>query len=125
MGVGVIGLYAHKYRNTFLLVCFAILQLMFSAINLQHANMSHAEAVRACQTEQKYYKNCEVPELNHCIYNNTCLVDEMAGIIPSCHAPGQSQCQVFAQLDTVFWANQLINFLTYAEPTFWSIMLII
>jgi len=117
-----IGLVAYSTRNEYLIVMFAVLQVMFSVVNLSHAVQQHGEAVRACKTEQFFYKNCEVPGLFHCIYNSTCVVAEMAAVRPKCHAPGHLQCDVFAAVDMTFVFNLVINFFTYAEPTFWATM---
>ena len=43
-----------NYRHSFVLVMFIVLQIMFSAINLQHLNMEHSEAVRECQIPQAH-----------------------------------------------------------------------
>merc|ERR1711871_1649227 len=124
--VSALGLLANHYRSTYGLIMFAVLQLMFSAINLQHVNMSHSEAVRGCSTRQAFYQNCEVPALYHCIYDNKCKVAEMSSVTPKCHAPGSLECDQFAGMaELAFWGNQMINFFTYAEPTFWAVMTVI
>merc|ERR1711934_1008882 len=46
VGISAVGVFANKTRHTFGLLVFFVLQIMFSAINLQHLNMSHAEALR-------------------------------------------------------------------------------
>lgn len=123
--ISVLGLLANWERHTFGLIVFIVLQIMFSVINLQHLNMMHAEAVRECSVPQAHFRNCDVPALKHCIAKDACLSDEMQKLSPPCKAPGKAVCANFAHMDMVFWGNQLINFLTYAEPAFWAMMLLI
>jgi len=123
--ISAVGVFANKSRHTFGLVMFVVLQIMFSAINLQHLNMSHAEAVRQCLVPQASFKNCEVPALKSCLAKNACLTQEMRKLTPICWAPGKAQCDNFSHMDLVFWGNQFINFMTYAEPAFWALMAII
>jgi len=120
-----VGVYANKTRHTFGLIMFVVLQIMFSAINLQHLNMSHAEAVRQCLVPQSAFKNCDVPALKNCLAKNACLTQEMRKLTPICWAPGKAQCDNFSHMDLVFWGNQFINFMTYAEPAFWAFMALI
>lgn len=98
---------------------------MFSAINLQHMNMSHSEAYRDCATPQVDFRGCDVPALKHCILQDKCKTEEMAPLVPPCHAPGQSICSTFAHMDFIFWINQVINFFTYSEPCWWAFMLLL
>merc|ERR1711881_135847 len=125
VGISAVGVFANKTRHTFGLLVFFVLQIMFSAINLQHLNMSHAEAVRQCLVPQSAFKNCDVPALKNCLAKNACLTQEMRKLTPVCWAPGKAQCDNFSHMDLVFWGNQFINFMTYAEPAFWALMAII
>lgn len=120
-----VGVFANKTRHTFGIIFFMVLQIMFSAINLQHLNMMHAEAVRECQVPQTSFKNCNVAAVSKCMATNACTTVEMRKLDPPCFAPGKAQCDNFAQMDMVFWGNQFINFMTYAEPAFWAFMLIV
>lgn len=120
IAVSCIGLLAIRSRHTFGLIMFMILQLMFSIINLSHASMAHAEAVRGCKNHQRDFQNCNVKSLQHCVMKDECKVDEMRSLEPPCFAPGQAVCEVFAQADWGFWGNQIINFYTYAEPCWWA-----
>merc|ERR1711959_196889 len=110
VGISAVGVFANKTRHTFGLLVFFVLQIMFSAINLQHLNMSHAEAVRQCLVPQSSFKNCDVPALKNCLAKNACLTQEMRKLTPVCWAPGKAQ---------------FINFMTYAEPAFWAFMALI
>jgi len=130
--LAIIGTLGVTYRHSFVLVMFIVLQIMFSAINLQHLNMEHSEAVRECQIPQIDFQHCDVPALKHCIgtgktsgHDKTCTIDELASVHPSCHAPGREQCESFDNMDIVFWVNQVVNFLTYCEPVFWSLKLVL
>lgn len=118
------GFFALQARSTMGLLGFTVLQLMFSAINLQHLNMAHSEAVRSCYTHQYEFKHCDVPSLSHCIKLSECSLAEMGTVDPPCHAPGHMECEQFANMDMMFWLNQMINFFTYAEPCFWALMLV-
>lgn len=123
--IGIVGLLSLRYRNTHGLIIFLVLTLMFSILNLQHLNMSHSEAVRACGTPQADFRHCNVPALAHCITKDQCKVEEMAAVDPPCHAPGQKQCDKFATMDWFFWVNQAINFFAYSEPCWWAVMVIL
>jgi len=130
--LAIIGTLGVKYRHSFVLVMFIVLQIMFSAINLQHLNMEHSEAVRECQIPQIDFLHCDVAALKHCIWTSktsghdkTCTIDELASVHPPCHAPGQEECESFDHIDIVFWVNQVVNFLTYCEPVFWSLKLVL
>lgn len=123
--ISAVGVYANKSRHTFGMIVFMVLQIMFSAINLQHLNMMHAEAVRECQIPQASFRNCNVPSVKKCLATSSCTTTVLRKLDPPCFAPGKAQCDNFAHMDMVFWGNQFINFMTYAEPAFWMFMLIV
>jgi len=122
IGVSCIGLLSVRSRHSFGLIMFIVLQLMFSIINLAHANMAHAEAIRGCHNHQREFQNCNVDALKHCILQDQCKQDEMRSLDPPCLAPGQAVCEVYAHMDIMFWANQIINFYTYSEPCWWALI---
>jgi len=127
--IGAMGLMANAVLNTFGLILFTVCQIMFSAINLQHVNALRAESLRECSVRQLEYRNCDVPSLSHCINADTCTKTEILNTCSlygkCCMAPGKVECDDLATVDIVFWLNFVINFLSYAEPCFYAILLVI
>jgi hypothetical protein len=130
--LGMLGIASNHTRQVLGLITYLVLQLMFAAINLQHLNMMHSEAVRSCNIPQINYKHCDNPALKHCIqtsqtvgHDGTCTKEELQAVSPACHAPGKEVCLSFEHMDWIFWVNQAVNFFTYAEPSFWAVILLV
>jgi len=127
--VGLIGIGSCTELNAWGLIAFVVMQLMFSAINLQHVNALRSISVRECMVQQRHYKNCDVPSLQHCISTSACIKSEITATCHTygacCKAPGAKECEAVNNSNLVFWINFLINFLTYAEPAFYAIILIV
>jgi len=127
--ISAIGLCANQNLHTLGLIIFLVTQVMFSAINLQHVNALRSTSIRECAMRQLDYQNCDVPSLAHCIGTNACKKSEINDTChlygKCCKAPGKVECDDLSTINVVFWLNFLINFLSYAEPVFYAMLLIV
>lgn len=113
-----------------MIAVFLCLQLMFSSINLAHVNQMRGEMIRTCNLAQISFKDCDPAynslantHLSSCIYTNTCYREDLDKT--DCKAVGKGHCQNTDELGGLFWFNAMVNFLTYSEPTWFALLLLI
>jgi len=128
--VSSIGHFGASKRCSGAIICFIVLMLMFSAINLAHVNQMRGEMVRSCKTAQISFKHCDPTYdsqantyLSQCIYLDQCTHDQIKET--SCEAPGSKHCDDVSSMEASFWLNAFINFMTYAEPLWFAFMCLI
>jgi hypothetical protein len=122
--IGIFGLVGVQKKSSALLVVFSVLLVMLACLNISHVLTMRSEHVHTCRLNQNTFRNCATePSLQHCINANECKRDEL--LKTSCKAPGREHCDELGQMDLVFAANMFISFLTFAEPTFWALLLLI
>lgn len=125
-----IGIVGARKRSPGFLIVFIVLTVMFASINISHTNQLRGEIVRTCHKAQIAFKNCNpafdtkaANLLGTCIFNNTCTADQIE--ITDCKAPGSKHCSDVPTTTIFFFVNSLVNFLSYAEPCFWAMLLLV
>jgi len=127
---GIIGIVGAQKRSPGYLIVFIVLTIMFSSINISHANQMRGEIFRTCKHSQIIFQSCHPVHdlkaaqfLSHCIFNNTCTADDIGKT--DCKAPGSAHCDKVNTTTMFFFVNSLLNFMSYAEPCFWAVLLLI
>eukprot|EP00656_Telonema_subtile_P010744 TRINITY_DN1521_c0_g1_i1.p1 TRINITY_DN1521_c0_g1~~TRINITY_DN1521_c0_g1_i1.p1 ORF type:complete len:230 (-),score=37.93 TRINITY_DN1521_c0_g1_i1:130-819(-) len=125
--IGIIGAYK---RSSGTIIVFIVLQLLLASVNLAHVNQMRGEMIRTCKISQVTFQNCDPAHnalantyLSGCIYTNTCQSDTLGKT--NCEAVSSKHCSNQSDLESLFWINAIVNFLTYAEPTWFAIMLLV
>lgn len=126
----IIGTFGAVKRSSGAIVVYVVLMLMFSSINLAHVNQMRGEMVRTCNLAQISFKNCNPTHnsqyaaiLNTCINTDSCTKDQLDQT--NCKAPGSKHCSDVSQTEAIFWVNAIVNFLTYAEPVWFAVLLLL
>jgi len=127
---GAVGIVGAAKRSPGFLLTFIVLTIMFACINIAHTNQMRGEIQRSCRLAQVSYKDCDPAHntlaasyLSKCILKNGCTADVLAKT--DCLAPGSKHCSDLKDTEMMFFINALINFLTFAEPCFWAILLLV
>lgn len=122
--VGIIGIFGVKKKSSFLIIVFSVLLIMLACLNISHTLTMRSEHVHTCRLNQRTFRNCESePSLKDCLADNQCKRDEI--LKTECEAPGREHCDDLDHMNYLFAANMCISFLTFSEPTFWAILLLI
>lgn len=128
--VGTIGIVGCLKRSPGYWIVFIVLTIMFAAINIAHTNQMRGEVVRSCNLAQISFKDCNpahnakaATHLSNCIFKNKCLAEQLEDT--DCMAPGSKHCEDLTNMSWFFFINSVLNFLSYAEPCFWAVLLII
>jgi len=124
-----VGVTGAVRRSAGFLVTFIVAMVILCAINLSHINQMRAELYRSCKLSQKSFRNCdpdydtEAQGLRKCIFNNTCEERDLQQT--KCEAPTAYNCSDQNEMDWIFFSVEIINFLTYVEPVFMALLLLI
>lgn len=122
--VAIIGLVGVRKKSSTLLIVFSVLLIMLACLNISHVLTMRSEHVHTCALNQITFRDCATePTLAKCLPKNECMRDEI--LKTKCKAPGREHCDQLDTMNYVFFANMLISFLTFSEPTFWTLLLII
>lgn len=122
--IGIIGVVGVAKKSSVMLIMFAVLLIMLACLNISHTLTMRSEHVHTCRLNQKTFRNCEnEASLKNCLPTNTCNRDEISAT--SCEAPGREHCDELDNISMMFMANMIISFLTFSEPTFWAVLLLI
>lgn len=127
--VGLVGIVGAAKRSPGFLIVFVVLTVMFACVNIAHTNEMRSEILRSCRISQVAFKNCNpthfvsAKPLQACIFTDNCTADQIDAT--QCEAPGSLHCADVQKTALVFFINALVNFLTYAEPCFWGLMVLI
>lgn len=122
--VGIIGLVGVRKKSSTLIIIFSVLLIMLACLNISHVLTMRSEHVHTCRLNQITFMGCATePSLAKCLPKNECLRDEI--LKTGCKAPGREHCDSLDKMNYVFAINMLISFLTFSEPTFWALLLLI
>lgn len=122
--IGIIGLVGVRKKSSAMIIVFSVLLIMLACLNISHVLTMRSEHVHTCRLNQRTFRNCDnAPSLKKCLPENACLREDIEKT--SCLAPGREHCDDLDRMNYIFVANMLISFLTFAEPTFWAILLLI
>lgn len=122
--IGALGLIGVKKKSSGALICFNVLLIMLACLNISHTLTMRSEHVHTCKLTQLSFRGCNtVASLKKCLPTNGCTRDQMKGTI--CNAPGSEHCANLNHMNWVFAINMLISFLTFSEPAFWGILLLL
>jgi len=122
--VGLLGLIGVRKKSSSLIVVFSVLLVMLACINISHVLTMRSEHVHTCRLNQVTFRNCaSEPSLHKCLPLNECLRADI--LKTNCRAPGREHCDSLDTMNYVFFANMFISFLTFSEPTFWALLLLI
>lgn len=122
--VGIIGLVGVRKKSSTLLIIFSVLLIMLACLNISHVLTMRSEHVHTCRLNQITFMGCATePSLAKCLPKNECLREEI--LETGCKAPGRQHCDSLEKMNYVFAVNMLISFLTFSEPTFWALLLLI
>jgi hypothetical protein len=122
--IAILGLIGVRKKSSALLIMFSVLLVMLACLNISHVLTMRSEHVHTCRLNQRTFRDCDAePSLRTCLTNNQCNRDQI--MATKCKAPGHEHCDELDKMNYVFIANMLISFLTFAEPTFWSMLLLI
>lgn len=122
--IGILGLVGVRKKSSALIIVFSVLLVMLACLNISHVLTMRSEHVHTCQLNQITFRNCASEDsLKECLKDNSCLRDQIA--TTDCKAPGKEHCAQLDQMNFVFVANMLISFMTFSEPTFWALLLLI
>lgn len=122
--VGIIGLVGVRKKSSTLLVIFSVLLIMLACLNISHVLTMRSEHVHTCRLNQITFMGCATePSLAKCLPKNECLREQI--LKTGCKAPGRQHCDSLDSMNYVFAVNMLVSFLTFSEPTFWALLLLI
>jgi len=122
--VGIIGLVGVRKKSSTLLIIFSVLLIMLACLNIAHTLTMRSEHVHTCRLNQITFMGCATePSLAKCLPKNECIRDQI--LKTKCQAPGREHCLSLDSMNYVFAVNMLISFLTFSEPTFWALLLLI
>jgi len=122
--IGALGLIGVHKKSSGALICFNVLLIMLACLNISHTLTMRSEHVHTCKLTQLSFRGCNtVASLKKCLPTNDCTRDQMQGTI--CNAPGKEHCANLNHMNWVFAFNMLISFLTFSEPAFWGILLLL
>jgi len=122
--IGTLGLIGVHKKSSGALICFNVLLIMLACLNISHTLTMRSEHVHTCKLTQLSFRDCStVPALKKCLATDSCLKDQMKGT--TCKAPGKEHCDNLNHMNWVFAFNMLISFLTFSEPAFWGILLLL
>lgn len=122
--VGIVGLVGVRKKSSTLLVIFSVLLIMLACLNISHVLTMRSEHVHTCRLNQITFIGCATePSLAKCLPKNECLREEI--LKTGCKAPGRQHCDSLDSMNYVFGVNMLVSFLTFSEPTFWALLLLI
>lgn len=122
--IGIAGLVGVQKKSSALTIVFSVLLIMLACLNVSHLLTMRSEHVHTCRLNQRTFRDCgNQDSLKHCLPTNECKNDEIAAT--ECKAPGKEHCDQLNQMNYVFAANMFISFLTFAQPAFWAILLLI
>jgi len=122
--IAIMGLIGTRKKSSALIIMFSVLLVMLACLNISHTLTMRSEHVHTCRLNQRTFRGCDSePSLKTCLADNSCLRDEI--LKTDCKAPGREHCDDLDKMNYIFVSNMLISFLTFAEPTFWSMMLLI
>lgn len=122
--IGIIGLVGVAKKSSAMIIIFSVLLIMLACLNISHVLTMRSEHVHSCSLNQNTFRNCKnEASLSHCLDSNSCTREEI--LKTSCMAPGRQHCDALDDMNWMFIANMFISFITFAEPTFWAILLLI
>lgn len=122
--IGIVGLIGVRKKSSAMIIVFSVLLIMLACLNISHVLTMRSEHVHTCRLNQRTFRNCDTePSLKKCLPDNNCLREEIERT--NCLAPGREHCDELDKMNYIFVANMLISFLTFAEPTFWAILLLV
>lgn len=122
--IGALGLIGVNKKSSGSLICFNVLLIMLACLNISHTLTMRSEHVHTCKLTQLSFRDCStIPALKKCLATDSCLRSQMLGT--ACKAPGKEHCENLNHMNWVFAFNMLISFLTFSEPAFWGILLLL
>lgn len=122
--IGIVGLIGVRKKSSAMIIVFSVLLIMLACLNISHVLTMRSEHVHTCRLNQRTFRNCDTePSLKKCLPDNQCMREEIERT--NCLAPGREHCDELDKMNYIFVANMLISFLTFAEPTFWAILLLV
>jgi len=122
--IGSLGMIGLSKKSSGAVICFIVLLIMLACLNISHTLTMRSEHVHTCKLTQVSFRGCTTaPTLKSCINTNACTRAQMKGT--TCKAPGKEHCDALNHMNWVFAINMLISFLTFSEPAFWALLLLL
>lgn len=118
------GHIAARWKSSFGMIAYFCMLILLGALNLSHLLALRGEHVHQCKLSQRSFQHCETdPSLTQCLVNNSCTRAQIQAT--SCQAVGKEHCDEIDGMNIGFGINLLISFLTFSEPAWWALLLLI
>lgn len=123
--VWAIGFFTARCKSSFGLAGFVLLLTILGSLNISHTMTMKDSHDHMCNLAQSSFEGCQhgVDHLSTCFKTNSCTKEQLDKT--NCKALAYEHCKGHDDLDVMYWIMIVVNFITFGEPAFWGLIMLI